>query len=104
MFGRQKTALCEKLSLVRRFDSLGNHRQSQRAPQRNDGLRNHSAGLVRTDIPHKRAIDLQLVERRPVQIGKRGIPRPKVIQRYLDPVLLQDLHLLDHVFEIFHQH
>jgi hypothetical protein len=60
----------QQLALFVGFHAFGDYRQTQRAGEGNDGMRNRAIGGVGPDIAHKRAIDFQLIERQALEVGQ----------------------------------
>ena len=61
----------KKVALALRFDTFGDHLQTQALPQRNDGAGNGCIVRIGQNLPHEGLVDLELVQRQPAQITQR---------------------------------
>ena len=70
--------------LVVRLDTFGRRRRAKAARQSANSPHDGSAALTCRKIANKGSVDLDLVERKTVQIAQTGITRSKIVHRYLD--------------------
>ena len=61
----------EKLALRFGFHPLGDHIQTERQPHRNNGMHDGSIVGVSGKIADERLVDLQLIQRQLLKVGKR---------------------------------
>ena len=77
------------LRLGLRLDPLGNRVDAERVAEAHHGARQLGSVALGHQAEDERAIDLQHVDREPVQVGKRGVARPEVVDREPDTERLQ---------------
>src|SRR5471030_2763007 len=93
----------EQNPLMLRLHPLDHHRQAERAAERYDRLDDHATiggAAKRTD---KAAVDLELVERKALQVAKIGITRAEIIECKAHAERMQVLDALDHLLRIVDQ-
>src|SRR5690606_20872200 len=96
-------ALLQGSLLFRALHTLGQYRQAHALGQQYDHLRNLGAVAVLQYAVHEALVDLQLIQRQPIQIVQRGVAGAEVVQREADAVLLELLHLGDDAFYLLRQ-
>ena len=73
-----ETAELHQLDLVLQF--LGDHVQREGPRHAEDGLDDRRALLFDSEALDERAIDLQAVEREPVEVSERGVAGAEVVE------------------------
>ncbi len=71
------------------LDSLSHRIESQRLTERDDGAREFRAVTGIRQTVNEGLIDLQNVDRKPVQVGKRRVARAEIVARDADSERLQ---------------
>src|ERR1700722_3537885 len=84
--------LAQERKLVVGLHALGDDRQIEPARQSDDGAHDGRRLRVGHDARNERLVDLDLVERKSLEIGQRGVSRPKVVHRYPNTQRLQPSH------------
>src|SRR2546425_571309 len=79
----------QELELLRRLDTLGEHPQAQRVPERDDRLRDRRAAAAVGRLDHERPVDLQGVDRQPREVAEARVAGAEVVHRDLPPELLE---------------
>ena len=74
-------ALGEKIHLLLRLHPFGHNTQAKLAGNGQDGLYQGAVVLVARGLAHKRAVDLQLLDRQAFEVRQRRIARAEVIER-----------------------
>ena len=79
----------QPLALLGALDALGDDREAEDLAEVDD--RPQQRGLVARlpDALDERLVDLQAVQRHPAQVAQRGVAGPEVVDRQLDPEVLQ---------------
>src|SRR5438105_15801035 len=72
-----------------RLDALGDHLDAEISSEQQDGLDDPPVLLVRAHRPDEARIDLEKVDREPVQIAERAVSGPEVVDAQLQPELPQ---------------
>src|SRR5690606_29883042 len=96
-------ALLQGNLLVRGLHVLGQYRQPHAFGQQHDHLGDFSAVGILQHALHGTLVDLQLIQRQPVQVVQRGVAGAEVVQREADAVLLELVHLVDDAFYLLRQ-
>ena len=86
------------------LDAFGNHFEAEAAGHADDGLDDHRIAGIGLDVADEGAVDLQLIERQPAQIGKRRIAGAEIVHRKTDTEQFQRLHLFDGVGDVVQHH
>ena len=93
----------QDLHLAQVFHAFGDHAQTERAGQGDDG-RDHRGALRRhAEVAHEAAVDLQLADGQGRQIGQRRVAGAEVVDRDLDADLVEPVQRRDHVLQVLHQ-
>src|SRR6185369_4228339 len=90
------------LKLFLRLDTLGNHRQIERVAQVDDRAYDRRVVRILADVGDERLINLQRVDRKPLQIIERRVTRAEVVDRDADSHQLQLVQFLNRLLRIFH--
>src|SRR5580698_1079278 len=98
------TESSEAGALLLSFDAFGQEGQGHGVAQGYDRLGNRAAGGVNEHIPHKSAINFQLVEGQALEIGKGGIAGAEVVEGKFEAVGLELGHDGDGFFKIIEEH
>jgi hypothetical protein len=85
--------LAHRCQLVVRFDTLGRGLHLQRLGQADDRGNDRSVAIAFGHPGDEALVDLDLVERRVLQIAERGIARPEIVQRQPHAQQLQRLNM-----------
>jgi len=80
--------------LLRGLHALGNHLQAESVTEPDDGARDCEIGRVVEHVVHERAVHLQLVERKAVQIVQARIAGAEIIDGQSDAEPADGLQLL----------
>jgi len=75
----------EKIVLLEGFDSFGDHLQMQAVGHDDDGLDDFHVLCGFGNVLDKRAVDLQRVQRKALEVGQGRITGAEVIDRQGDP-------------------
>lgn len=76
--------LAQYLRLMAGFYTFGHHAQTKLMPKIDDRLDDGKISGRVEHVSHERAVDLQTVERNPVQIAETRVAGAKVVERELD--------------------
>src|SRR5581483_3684701 len=76
-------------ALLLGLDALDQHRQAERAPERDDRLDDDAAIGRLAEPEHETAVNLELVEREALQIAEIGIAGAEIVERDADTELVQ---------------
>src|SRR5262245_40295612 len=101
---RDAAELDEAALLVLELDALGDDLEVERAAERDDRAREVLAALDAPEALHERAVDLQDVDREPVQVGERRVAGAEVVDRDAHAELLELLQRRQHRLAVVHQH
>ena len=74
-------ALGQKVHLLMRLHPFGHDAQAELAGNGQDGLYQGAVVLVARGLAHKRAVDLQLLDRQAFEVRQRRLARAEVIER-----------------------
>jgi hypothetical protein len=67
------------------LDALGDDADAERASQLDGRADDREVDVVRRELRDERAVDLELVDGQPLEVGQRRVARPVVVDRDLDP-------------------
>jgi hypothetical protein len=79
----------EQQQLFQGLHALGDRREVEAPRELHDHLRDRRVGGVRGERAHERLVDLEHVDRKPLEIGERGVARPEVVDREPHTEVLQ---------------
>lgn len=71
------------------LDALGENRNVQAVPERDDGAHDRHRMVIIVEIANEDPVDLDLLEREGVQVGQRRISRSEIIERDMHAEQLQ---------------
>src|SRR6185312_15260824 len=91
-------------ALVLGFDALDEHRQTKRAAKRHHRLDDDAAIGGTAERGHEALINLDLVERKPLQVPEIGIAGAEIVKRNTHAELVQILDALDHLVRVVDEH
>ena len=78
--------------------------KAQAARQADDGHHDGPVFRVIGEVAHKRLVDLELVDRKPLEVTERRVARAKVVNRQAHAALVQVFHDLDGAQRVLHGH
>ena len=84
--------LAQEPVLLLGLHALGDHGEPERPRERQDHPRDGRVGRVAQHVLDERAVDLDLVQRQPLEVAERGVPGPEVVQGERDAVRAQPVH------------
>src|SRR5689334_10900836 len=91
-------------ALMLGFDALDEHRQAKRTAERHHRLDDHAAIGGAAERGHEALVDLDLVERKPLQVAEVGITGAEIVKCDTYAELVQILDALDHLVRVVDQH
>src|SRR5471030_508165 len=86
--------------LAGRFNAFGQHRHLQRLAEGDDDAHDGRAVALVESVPDEGVVDLELIQRQPVQIRQRRIAGAEIVEREADADLLEALHFFDGALDI----
>ena len=95
--------LREERELILGFDALGEHRQFQPAGETDHGADDRRGLRVGSQFRYEGLVDLDLVERKRLQIRQGGISRAEIVHRDAHSERLEPPQDRDRAREILHQ-
>ena len=94
----------QEITLRFRLDALGDNTQAEVSRQRQRRSADRRIVLVRLDVTHEGAIQLERVDRQHLQVRQRGITGAEIVDGQFDAAVAQGAQLADGAFRIFHGH
>ena len=79
----------QQRELLHRFDALRDRAHAEAAAERDHAADDRGAIGAVVHFRHERAVDLDLVERKHLEIAERGIPGPEIVEHDRDAKLLE---------------
>src|SRR6202042_3758522 len=83
----------QKSELFGRFDALGDYLEPQLVGQRDDRTHDGYVTGIEIQVADEAAVDLELIDRKSLQVAHTGVPGAEVVDRHNDAKLAQ---LLQH--------
>jgi len=77
--------IAQQITLLCRLDAGGHHRQAERAADADDGLDGRRVVRVAAQPAQQGLGDLDLVERKPLEVGQRRQAHAEFVHREVDP-------------------
>ena len=93
----------QRLGLLGRLDPLDDHRQVERAGERDDRVQERRVGGLAAEVVDERLRDLEDVDREVAQVAERRVARPEVVEREPHAQVAQGVQLLDRAFGVAHR-
>ena len=74
----------QALELALGLDALGDHAQAQAVAEIDDRAHDHLVVQVVLEVLHERLVDLEPLDRQPLDVGERGVAGAEIVDRQAD--------------------